>query len=488
MSRRNDAANGGAGGTGGATLALPATTEASLESGSLFFIGNATVLLRYAGFTLLTDPNFLHRGEVAHLGYGLRTTRLTDPAMRLEDLPPLDLIVLSHMHEDHFDRGVQQQLDRAIPIVTTREATSALTALGFTATHALDTWQTFTAVKGDVTLRITAMPGTHAPGLLSRLLPPVMGSLLEFQRASGEALLRLYITGDTLIHEQLREIPRRYPAIDLALLHLGGTRVVGLLVTMDAGQGVEMLRIVAPRTAIPIHYDDYTVFTSSLDDFKRAVGEAGLPTTVQYLDRGDTYTFAVPAAPAVPAAHRSDTPGSGTTSPGTNPSAQPADGQARPGLLAAALDGMIGGAIGTAAMSLLMLAARRAGLVGELPPERITAAALDALDLKERPRLLQDALAALVHFTFGGVAGAIFAVTTRLPRLPRLPVPPGVLGALYGSLIWVVSYAGWIPALGLLPPPSRDEPGRPPLMVLAHGLYGWTLATYVKRRASRSQE
>lgn len=168
---------------------------------------------------------------------------------------------------------------------------------------------------------------------------------------------------------------------------------------------------------------------------------------------------------------------------------QPLDGHARRGALATALDGVIGGVIGTATMSLLMLAARRAGLVSELPPERITAVALDALDVKQRPRLLQDALAALVHFTFGGVAGAIFAVTTRRPRRPRLPVPLDVLGALYGALIWAVSYAGWIPALGLLPPPSRDEPRRPPLMIAAHGLYGWTLATYVKRQsASRSQQ
>jgi hypothetical protein len=54
----------------------------------------------------------------------------------------------------------------------------------------------------------------------------------------------------------------------LALLHLGGTKVLGIMVTMDAQQGVE------PRTAI--HYNDYTVFKSPLDDFKRAVAEAGL--------------------------------------------------------------------------------------------------------------------------------------------------------------------------------------------------------------------
>ena len=87
---------------------------------------------------------------------------------------------------------------------------------------------------------------------------------------------RLYITGDTLIFDDLKEIPRRYKDIDLALLHLGGTRVAGLLVTMDAKQGVELVQLVRPRQAIPIHYNDYDVFTSSLSDFQHEVEAAGL--------------------------------------------------------------------------------------------------------------------------------------------------------------------------------------------------------------------
>jgi L-ascorbate metabolism protein UlaG (beta-lactamase superfamily) len=139
------------------------------------------------------------------------------------------------------------------------------------------------------------MPGTHAPGPLSAMLPPVMGSMLEFRTTQEEIRLRLYISGDTLVHERLREIPRRYPEIDLALLHLGGTKVVGIMVTMDAEQGVEVIRIIDPRTAIPIHYNDYTVFKSRLEDFKRAVAEAGLEGRVHYLEHGDTYEFEVPA-------------------------------------------------------------------------------------------------------------------------------------------------------------------------------------------------
>jgi L-ascorbate metabolism protein UlaG (beta-lactamase superfamily) len=67
--------------------------------------------------------------------------------------------------------------------------------------------------------------------------------------------------------------------------------VLGILVTMDAEQGVEALQIVQPRLAIPIHFNDYDVFKSPLSDFQHAVAEAGLAAKVRYLHHGDTYTF-----------------------------------------------------------------------------------------------------------------------------------------------------------------------------------------------------
>jgi L-ascorbate metabolism protein UlaG (beta-lactamase superfamily) len=278
-------------------LVLPRRNEnPDFGSGSIFFVGTATVLIRYAGFTILTDPNFLHQGDHVHLGYGLVSRRQTNPALEMEDLPPLDFVLLSHMHGDHFDRVAERKLNKATPIVSTRHAVSYLKRKGFSATCALRTWETLSITKGDASLRLTAMPGTHAPGPLSAALPSVMGSMLEFQAAGDETRLRLYISGDTLIHDRLREIPRRYPEIDLALLHLGGTKVLGIMVTMDARQGVEAIRIIEPRTAIPIHYNDYTVFRSSLEDFRRAVVEAGLEDRVHYLSHGDTYEFEVPAA------------------------------------------------------------------------------------------------------------------------------------------------------------------------------------------------
>ncbi|MGI8997363.1 MAG: MBL fold metallo-hydrolase, partial [Pyrinomonadaceae bacterium] len=99
-----------------------------------------------------------------------------------------------------------------------------------------------------------------------------------------------------LIHEDLKEIPRRFPDIDIALLHLGGTRVLGLLVTMDAEQGVEAIKIIRPHTTIPIHHNDYTVFKSPLRDFQKAARAAGLERKTVYLRHGESYGFNVPAS------------------------------------------------------------------------------------------------------------------------------------------------------------------------------------------------
>jgi L-ascorbate metabolism protein UlaG (beta-lactamase superfamily) len=270
----------------------PAGT-ADHRNGSIFFVGTATVVIRYGGFTILTDPNFLHKGDHVHLGYGLRSKRLTNPAMELEALPPLDFCILSHMHGDHFDHVVKQRLDHSLPIITTRHAAAVLKAEKFTAAVPLKTWESVDVLKGDARVKVTAMPGKHAPGLLRLMIPPVMGTMLEFSHGASIPL-RLYITGDTLIHEHLREIPQRYPGIDLALLHLGGTRIAGVLLTMDAKQGIEAIRIVNPRTAIPIHYNDYGVFKSPLDEFKTAVNAAGLQDRVHYLAHGETFDMRVP--------------------------------------------------------------------------------------------------------------------------------------------------------------------------------------------------
>ncbi len=271
-------------------LTLPAAGGSDIVNGSIEFIGNATVLIRYAGLTILTDPTFVHMHDQVPLGYGLHATRLTNPAREIKDLPSLDLIVLSHFHGDHFDQVAERELNKALPIVTTPEAVTELAERGFKNTYGLETWSSFTVRKGETHLQVTSMPGRHGPPLSNLVLPDVMGSILEF-RSTDRTLFRMYITGDTLVIDDIKEIPRRYPHLDLSLLHLGGTTVLGIMVTMDGKQGVHMMQIVKPKLAIPIHFNDYDVFKSPLSDFQREVEAAGLEDRVHYLSHGESYNF-----------------------------------------------------------------------------------------------------------------------------------------------------------------------------------------------------
>src|ERR1044072_940221 len=158
------------------TLRLPASEIPATEfsTGSIFFVGTATVLLQLAGFTILTDPNFLHAGDHVHLGYGLTAERLTNPAMEIDELPALDFCVLSHYHGDHFDRIAEERLRKDLPIVTTGHAAGELKDKGFTATIALDPWDSISFVRGESRARITSMPGKHGPAIVDAFLPPVM--------------------------------------------------------------------------------------------------------------------------------------------------------------------------------------------------------------------------------------------------------------------------------------------------------------------------
>ena len=145
-------------------------------------------------------------------------------------------------------------------------------------------------------------------------------------------------------------------------------------------------------------------------------------------------------------------------------------------------DGALGGLVATTAMSAFMLAARGLGLLGEPPPKKIGAAALDRIGLRRRSEETENATAVLLHYGFGVGAGALFGMLHGALRRLGLPIGAPLHGIDFGTLVWLVSYAGWVPAFGIMPPPERDRPGRPVVMVLAHWIYGSILGAVVGRR------
>src|SRR4051794_9985352 len=217
---------------------------------TLTFGGNATMLLCIGGFTLLTDPNFLHRGQRAYLGYGLWTKRLTEPALEPTQLPALDGILLSHLHGDHWDRIATRHLDRSTPVITNAAAAKRLEQRGFKSTADLHPWQRHEFTRGEETLRVTSVPGVHGPGPLAKLLPPVTGSVLELVRGSA-VTWRGYFTGDTLYRPFLAEVLERCGPLDVVVPDLGGTQVLGITVTMDGRQAPTWSNCCGPPSRCP---------------------------------------------------------------------------------------------------------------------------------------------------------------------------------------------------------------------------------------------
>lgn len=160
--------------------------------------------------------------------------------------------------------------------------------------------------------------------------------------------------------------------------------------------------------------------------------------------------------------------------------------------LGSAVSGLGAGLIATAAMSAVMVVAQKSGTMGRMPPRHITEHALGRVGLDETlGSEAKKGLSSILHFAFGGASGALFGLLDHaFRRGPRLnlriagfetrPAPLGS-GLLFGTAIWTVSYMGWVPALGILPQPPRDRPGRPIAMFLAHLVYGAGVAALVRR-------
>lgn len=148
-----------------------------------------------------------------------------------------------------------------------------------------------------------------------------------------------------------------------------------------------------------------------------------------------------------------------------------------------AISGAIGGLGATLLMSVIMLGARRLGLTEQLPPDRIAQRMIESST--DRPATHDEtrAVASALHLGFGTGAGVAFGImAAALPRAPGSLL--GFIGVLYATGVWVVSYQGWVPGLHIMPPASRDDPGRVTTMVIAHWVYGITLglATHRLRR------
>lgn len=104
----------------------------------------------------------------------------------------------------------------------------------------------------------------------------------------------------------------------------------------------------------------------------------------------------------------------------------------------------------------------------DLPPRKVTQRLLEETGTAEDPGETSLTLLTLAgHFGYGASCGVAFALVRKL-----VPLPAPVSGILFGLVVWVGSYAGWITAAQLLPPATEQPRRRNALMIAAHVVWG----------------
>lgn len=140
------------------------------------------------------------------------------------------------------------------------------------------------------------------------------------------------------------------------------------------------------------------------------------------------------------------------------------------GLLHRAIRGAAAGASATAAMTTVFGAAGASGLIHRQPPEKIVRTLFPSL-----PTTGKEALALASHFGYGMSGGALYA-----SLVPARFQGTGT-ATLFGAMVWLAGYEGWLPAMDVLPPAHQDRPGRAGSVFVAHLVYGWTLGWAARR-------
>jgi L-ascorbate metabolism protein UlaG (beta-lactamase superfamily) len=173
------------------------------------WLGHATVLLRIGGKTILTDPVLCNR---VGIGLGLVTggpRRHVAPALTIRELPPIDLMLISHAHFDHLDRPTLARLDKKIPVITAGHTGDLIRDLGFRRVTELR-WGESLAVDG---LKVTAQKVAHWG---ARTFYDSHRGFNAYLLEGGDR--RVLYGGDTAYHEFFKDVGK----VHLAVLGIGG--------------------------------------------------------------------------------------------------------------------------------------------------------------------------------------------------------------------------------------------------------------------------
>jgi L-ascorbate metabolism protein UlaG (beta-lactamase superfamily) len=257
----------------------------------LSFIGHSSFLLRFAGLNVLTDPVFSKRcSPVSFAG----PARVRAPGLHIAELPPIDLILLSHNHYDHCDVASLRKLHRRFPkmqIVTTLGNARFLNAKGIGGATERDWWESV-EIAG---CKITLTPARHfaARSLSDRNKTLWAGMMIE--PPTGP---KTYFAGDTGYTRFFSEIAARLGAPDVALLPIGAYEPRWFMgpVHMNPEDAVKAFADLGAKRAVGMHFGTFQLTAEAIDaperDLATAKKNAGMEAgAFVTLDVGETRRF-----------------------------------------------------------------------------------------------------------------------------------------------------------------------------------------------------
>lgn len=235
-------------------------------------IGGPTALIEWAGWRILTDPTFDPPGRTYSFGLGTRSRKVTGPALPLDAIESIDVVLLSHHgHADNLDDEGRVALERAATVVTTRAGAKAIRHPDIRGLAAGET--TTLTHEGRRALEIAATPGRHGAPLTLPIVGPVVGFTLTLDGADRPGL---WMTGDTVLYGPVREYGTGLRP-EVALVHMGAVRfgISGpLRYTMKAEEAAELIGLVRPDVAVPIHVEGWSHFSQQEAEATRVLAAA----------------------------------------------------------------------------------------------------------------------------------------------------------------------------------------------------------------------
>ena len=231
------------------------------------FVGHATFLVQAAAANVLIDPVYYRRASPFPFA-GPRRVRV--PGVRLDDLPPISLVLLSHNHYDHCDLGTLRLLERRLhpPVVTPLGNGRLLRSAGVRQVEEIDWWETSSSAP----LPITLTPAQHfsARGPFDRNRALWGGFLIE---AGG---LRILHAGDSGYGPHFREIGARLGPIDLGLLPIGSYEPRWFMkdIHMNPAEAVQAHLDLGARQSIAMHFGTFQLTPEGIDEPVRELTKA----------------------------------------------------------------------------------------------------------------------------------------------------------------------------------------------------------------------